>query len=166
MKYLITSMMLTAFAVSIAASAPAAATDGKTHASGVCQGTFASDRADAEYLVTELRASGSEVQMNCALVRDSMGYKMEWVDARVDKASNDDVPIYARVYSCNTAYHECSWKSTTNGGIVNADPGQHSFFVDTKSLPYSDTNGRYFSVWMRLPDGDSLMSIETLEQTD
>ena len=147
----------------MAATAPVRASDEKTLSSTICQGTFPADRDDAHYLTTELYAAGGEVQLNCSLLRDIVGGTMLWVDVRFDKKSGSSVDIPARVYSCNAAFHECSWKSNTNGG-VHAGAGQHSFFVDTASLPHSDTYGRYFSVWARLPQGDSLMNVTSKEQ--
>lgn len=158
----LTYLFFSALALSMAAMSAQAA-DGKTVTSSVCQGTFASDRDRAQYHTTELKAVGGEMQMNCGLPRDSIGGAMEFVEVRFEKRSAIAVTIPARVYSCNTAFHECNWRSSANGGVV-ANAGQHSFFVDTTTMLHSDDFGRYFSVWLRLPDGDSLMSIETREE--
>lgn len=163
MNFRFNTYALALLVLSISANTPVKASDEKTLSSSVCQGTFPSDRDDAHYLTTELLAAGGEVQMNCSLVRDIVDGTMLEVEVRFDKASLIAVKIPARVYSCNTAFHECSWKSTLNGGVY-AGPGQHSFYVDTASLPHSDTYGRYFSVWARLPQGDSLMSINSREE--
>ncbi len=156
------SIIFSALAFSMTASAPVIAEDGKTVTSSACQGTFSSDRDRAQYHVTEVKAVGGEVQMNCGLVRDSLNAQMNFVEVRFEKRSALAVAIPARVYSCNVAFHECEWKTSANGGVV-ANPGQRSFFVDTNSMEHTDQFGRYFSVWLRLPEGDSLMSLETSE---
>ena len=134
------------------------ADDDKTLTSSACHGTFKGDRDRTEYHTTMMKAKGGEVQHNCGLVRDGMGKKLHWVNVRYKKASTS-TSIYGRVYSCNTAYHDCAWKSASS----SSNSGMHSVFINTSSLDYSDTYGRIFSYYSRLPEGDSLVSIHYKE---
>jgi hypothetical protein len=145
-------------AIALAVPTLARATDEKTLASSICQGTFPSDRDRTYYYTSELRAVGGEAQLNCSLIRDTIGKRMLWVDVRYDKTTTNK-QISGRVYSCNAAFHECQWAAANSA----ASSGQHSVFIDTSSLPYSDTYGRYFSYWTRLPEGDWLMSLNSKE---
>ncbi|MCW8877984.1 MAG: hypothetical protein OQK04_18260 [Kangiellaceae bacterium] len=134
--------------------------DGKSVTNSACHGTFKSDRDESEYHTGSLLAKTGEVQMNCGIVRDSIGKRLEWVDVRFDKTTTNK-SIVGRIYSCNMAFFNCSWKS----GSTSSNSGLHSLFIDTSTLPYSDTYKRYYSFWTRLPQGDKLLAIRYNEGT-
>lgn len=154
------NILLALTLVSAIGSEVNAFSDGKSVTNSACHGTFKSDRDESEYHTTSILAKTGEVQMNCGIVRDSIGKKLEWIDARFKKATGNN-SIYGRVYSCNMAFFECSWK----GGTTSPNSGMHSLFIDTSTLPYSDTYKRYFSFWTRLPQGDKLLAIRYNEGT-